>query len=171
MDLNQIWNTIAPYVTGVSLSAVVTAVVCGFLKGAIGKTMSKLNVEKISQNATEKGIEKIKNVSFTQSIQPLVVSEMKKVAEQAEEISKQELIKVQEKYDKIIVILSKLSAYFDDSIGVTETAKEELRQALITALNAPTTAESVIVEEIPKEVASEPLKAKEKPKKAIKVER
>ena len=40
---------------------------------------------------------------------------------------------VDKRYSEIVNILTKLSAYFDNSIAVSETAKQELREALADA--------------------------------------
>lgn len=145
--INQIWEVIAPYVTGISLSGVLGAIIFGCLKGAFNKTISKINVEKISEEATEKGLEKIKGVSFSQSIQPIVESKLKAIEEEANKYIAKQLDEVQEKYDKLVLVLEKLSAYFDNSIGVTEDAKLELKEAINNAKDLPTTIDSTIIEE------------------------
>ncbi len=151
---NEIWVWLVATLGGVSITGIISAVIYGCLKGAFNKTISKINVEKIAQDATEKGVEKVKKISFTHSIQPLVESELKKINEQSVEVLKQSLADVASQYNKVILILEKLSAYFDNSIGVSDNAKEELKQAISEAKNEPTTAESVvdeIVEPTPKQ--------------------
>ena len=44
--LNQIWQTIYPYVAGISVSSIFGAIIYGSLRGAFNKTISRLNVEK-----------------------------------------------------------------------------------------------------------------------------
>ena len=146
--LNEIWVWIMSAVGGVSLSAVISAIIYGCLKGAFNKTISKINVESIADKATEKGVERVKKVSFTHNIQPLVESELKKINEHSVEVLKKELADVQAKYDNVIDILDKLACYFDNSIGVAEEKKEELKQAIAKAQNKPMVAESVVVEEL-----------------------
>lgn len=163
--LNQIWQAIAPYVAGVSVTGILSAIIYGCLKGAFNRTISKINVEKIADKATEKGIEKVKTVSFKHSIQPLVESELEKIDEKVAKQFKEELAKVQDNYDKLVAVLEKLSAYFDGSIGVSEQAKAELKQALADAKNEPKMAESIVVDEI---VVEEPEAAEEPEKQAKK---
>lgn len=133
--LNNLWNTIAPYVSGISVAGILSAVIYGVLRGAFNKTISKINVKEISENATEKGIEKIKEVSFKQSIQPLVESELKKITEQANEYIKSELKEVNENYEKLIGCIEALAKYFDNSIGVPQKAKDELKEKIAIAKN------------------------------------
>ena len=168
--LNQIWQAIAPYVAGISVSGIISTVIYGCLKGAFNRTINKINVEKIANEATDKGVEKVKQISFKHSIQPLVESELAKIDEKVAKQFKEELKKVQDNYDKLVAVLEKLSAYFDGSIGVSEQAKAELKQALTDAKNEPTTAESIvseeIIEEIPKQ-ATEPTETATKSRKAV----
>lgn len=168
--LNQIWQAIAPYVAGISVSGILSAVIYGCLRGAFNRTINKINVDKIADQATDKGVEKVKQISFKHSIQPLVESELTKIDEKVAKQFKEELKKVQDNYNKLVAVLEKLSAYFDGSIGVSERAKAELKQALAEAKNEPTTAESVVSEEIiekaPKQ-ATEPQETAKKSHKAV----
>ena len=135
--LNEIWVWIVSALGGVSLAGVISAAIYGCLKGAFSKTISKINVEKIAKDATDKGIDKVKAVSFSHSIQPLVESELKKINEMSVEVVKKELNEVKAEYKTLINIIKKLSAYFDNSIGVSDTAKQELKQAIAEAENKP----------------------------------
>ena len=146
--LNEIWVWIMSAIGGVSLSAIISTIIYGCLKGAFNKTISKINVESIADKATEKGIERVKKVSFTHNIQPLVESGLEKVNEKAVETLREELVKLDNKYNNIINILEKQAAYFDNSIGVPEEKKAELKQAIVEAQNKPVVAESVVIDEI-----------------------
>ena len=146
--LNEIWVWIVSAVGGLSLSAIISGIIYGALKGAFNKTISKINVEKIADKATEKGVETVKKVSFTHNIQPIVEIELKKINENSTEVLKKELDKVNDNYNKIVNILEKQAAYFDNSIGVPEEKKAELKKAIAEAKNEPMVAESVVVDEL-----------------------
>ena len=146
--LNEIWVWIMSAIGGLSLSAIISSIIYGCLKGAFNKTISKINVESIADKATEKGIERVKKVSFTHNIQPLVESGLEKVNEKAVETLREELVKLDNKYNNIINILETQAAYFDNSIGVPEEKKAELKQAIVEAQNKPVVAESVVIDEI-----------------------
>ena len=169
--LNEIWVWIMSAIGGVSLSAIISAIIYGCLKGAFNKTISKINVESIADKATEKGVERVKKVSFTHNIQPLVESELKKVNEHSVEVLKKELADVQAKYDNVIDILDKLACYFDNSIGVAEEKKAELKQAIAKAQNKPMVAESVVVDEIVEPTQKQAVEPKTDGKSTTKVER
>lgn len=150
---------------GISLAGIMTAILYGCIKGAFNKTISKINVQKIADEATEKGIEKVRKVSFTHSIQPLVESELEKINEKATEVLDKSAQALNAKFDNVILILERLSAYFDNSIGVSEQAKAELKKAIADAKNEVKTAESVVEVEDVKKVE------KTETKKSTKVER
>ena len=169
--LNEIWVWIVSTIGGLSLSAIVSAVIYGSLKGAFNKTISKINVESIADKATEKGVERVKKVSFTHNIQPLVESGLEKVNEKALETLKEELIKLDNKYNNIINILEKQAAYFDNSIGVPEEKKAELKQAIVEAQNKPVVAESVVIDEIVIPTSKQAVEPKPERKSTTKVER
>lgn len=128
--LQSVWTWIASALGGVTLAGIITGIIYGCLKGAFNRAINKINVEKISEKATEKGIDRVKEVTFKHSIQPLVESELKKVNEYSVEVLREELVEVKREYNHVIGILEKLAAYFDNSIGVSESAKKELHQAI-----------------------------------------
>lgn len=169
--LNEIWIWIISAVGGISLSAVISGIIYGCLKGAFNKTISKINVEKIANQATEKGIERVKKVSFTHNIQPLVESELKKINESSVEVLKKELADVQDKYNNVINILEKLACYFDNSIGVAEEKKAELKQAIVRAQNEPMVAECVVDDELVETTTKQAVEPKSEWKTSTKVER
>ena len=169
--LNEIWVWIMSAIGGLSLSAIISSIIYGCLKGAFNKTISKINVESIADKATEKGVERVKKVSFTHNIQPLVESELKKINEHSVEVLKKELDDVQTKYDNVIDILDKLACYFDNSIGVADEKKAELKQAIAKAQNKPMVAESVVVDETVDTSTKQAVEPKTERNSTTKVER
>lgn len=164
--LGEAWTWIVTAFGGVSLAGIISAVIYGCLKGAFNKTIAKLDVNKIADEATDKGVERVKEISFTHSIQPIVESELKKINEASTEVLKQSLADVNNNYEKLLIVIQKLAAYFDNSIGVTEQAKEELRQALADAEKSAITAESIVIVEKPTEEKKEAQKPNEPTRKA-----
>ena len=169
--LSTFWGWILTTVGGISLAGIITAILYGCLKGAFAKTVSKINVEKIAEKATEKGIERVKKVSFTHNIQPLVESELSKINEKSVEVMQETLKEVQEKYDQLIDILDGLAKYFDNSIGVPEDKKTALREKIAKAQNKPVVAESVVVDELDTKVEKKSAKAQNESLNSVSVER
>lgn len=147
--LNQVWQTIAPWIGGTSIGAFIAAVVGFVLKASFNKALNKIDVASVAKTASDKAVERIKDVSFSHSIEPIVISELQKVEENAAKTFAHELSAVNAKYERVIDILTALAAYFDNSVGVSEEAKNALRDALNKAVVTPTTVESVVVEETP----------------------
>ena len=150
--LNSIYVWVLSALAGISISGLISTFIYLALKGAFNKTISKINVQKIAEQATEKGIEKVKKVSFTHNIQPLCESELQKINEKSNEYIKESIKKLEEKLDKVILIQEKQAKYFDNSIGVSDEAKKELKEAIEKAksdLVEPV--ESVVVEETKEE--------------------
>lgn len=176
-SIQQIWDIIAPYVTGTTIGSIVMIAVTTIIKSAIAK-LGKKQDEVFSSKVVAKEVsnemkDEIKNISFEQTIQPLVESELKKVIEAANEYIKQQLKETQEGYNKLINCLEKLAAYFDNSIGVSDEAKTELKQAIeeakVPAEPVNTFETKVVVEEEqPKESVTETKKAS---KKSAEIER
>lgn len=175
-SIQQIWDIIAPYVTGTTIGSVVMIAVTTIIKSAIAK-LGKKQDEIFSSKVVAKEVsnemkDEIKNISFEQTIQPLVESELKKVIEAANEYIKQQLKETQEGYNKLINCLEKLAAYFDNSIGVSDEAKTELKQAIeeakVPAEPVNTFETKVVVEEQPKEIVVENKASK---KKSAEIER
>lgn len=154
MDFSEIWNVIAPYVTGTAGVGLVTLIFTMVIKALFNRAINKVDVKKIATEATEASVEKIKEVSFKQSIQPLVESELKKITEQvmanATKISTEELDKLQTKYDNLLLILENFAKYFDDAISITSEKKQELHSAIQSSKQEAqiTTVETNIVEDV-----------------------
>ena len=103
--LNQFWTNILPAIMSFLGGTIGGAIIAGLVKGGVSKLIGSINVQKIADNATNKGLDKIKKVSFEHSIQPVVESELKKVNEASTELVKQELIEVKAGYANVIEIL------------------------------------------------------------------
>lgn len=162
--LLELWQAIAPYFAGVTISGLISAIIFGCLKGAFNKTINRLNVEKIAETATNKGVEKVKKISFEQSIQPIAESELKKITENANAYIEKQLKEVKLYHENTLLILEALAKYFDNSIGVPEETKANLKNVLT---NAKTRAKlgQVLTQEVKvEEVIEEEVKVAEKAK-------
>ena len=154
--INNIWIWIGSAIGGISLAGIIAAIVYGCLKGAFNRTISKINLEKTSETIANKQMERIKKVSFSQNIQPIVESELRKITDAANEYIKKELDETQKRYDNVINILEKFYAYFDDSL-VSESKKQELKKALEEAKSEVPVSNEIQIKEI---VVEEPKKKK-----------
>lgn len=154
---------------GLSLTGIIIIIVHALIKGLINRIIMKFNVEKMFEACLNKQMEKIKSVSFSQNIQPIVMSEMVKLKEELKEQLSKEIRITQKKYDNLMLVLEKFYAYFDDAL-VSDVKKQELKEAIELAKKEISTPEVIEVKEI---VIEEP-KEKKEPKeqsKATKIER
>lgn len=161
-----VWGWILAAVGGLSFTGILTAVIWVCLKGSFNRAIEKANLKKTQEDAAEqaaeKAVDKIKNVSFKQSLQPVVESQLKKVSEEAQEMVKAELEEVNANYTKLLNVLEALSKYFDNSIGVSEDAKAELKSAIAQAREEKVDEhleEEIKVEQEKEEVAEKPKKS------------
>ena len=174
--LNTIWGYVLPIGGGLTVGAIIVAIALPILKGSVTKIISRLNVEEIEKKAVERGVEQVKNISFTQNIQPLVKSELVKVTEAVTAGLQSNIEKVHNDYISILAIMEKLSAYFDNSIAITDEAKKALKDEIEKAKNAIVTPDIIKVVDDTKETVSavpaavQPAK-EEKKKKSAGVER
>lgn len=169
--LNTIWVWVLTILGSISFGSIFLFVAKLSIGGQVKKLIAKINVKEIADQATEKGVAKVKKISFNHNIQPLVESELVKINEKSTEVLKKELADVQKKYDNLIVIMEKLSAYFDNSIGVAEEKKADLKKAIADAKNDPITAESIVIDEFVDEDVKSVAEPEKPTENTIKVER
>ena len=152
--LAKIWNYALPIGTGVTIGAIFTLVAYICIKAMLNKFATKLNLsskeqELISQIA-DKVIEKLKGTTINGSLEKIAKSELQKITEVNIDLLKQELSQNSAEHYNLILILEKLASYFDNSIGVGEDKKQELKLAIENAKSheiAENSQEIVIVEE------------------------
>lgn len=142
--LSQVWTYIASILSGVTLAGIISAVICGVVKGGFNKTINKLNVEEITEKATQKGIEQVQTITFKHSIEPLVKSELVKVYEETTTRLTEQVKQMESNYNNIINVLEKFSAYFENSL-VSDETKKELKQAIESAKINDLAVESAVV--------------------------
>lgn len=169
---STIWVWIVGALGGLTLTAIITAIICGVLKGAFSRVVEKINVEKIADKATDKGVERVRKISFSHNIQPLVESELKKVHEENAKILEEEIKELKENNLAVINILDKFACYFDNSM-VKQEIKDDLKNEIAKAKqkNAKNEVESIVSNEIVVEDKKVSKKADFEPKNVISVQR
>lgn len=131
---------------GVSLLTIVGFVLWKVLSASFNRALRKINLEKIVDIATDKAVDRIKKVSFSHNIQPVVLSEVKKLGEEIKADVKKEFAEIKENQRKQVVIAEKQASYFEDSI-VSDDKKKALKDAIEDAKQDSVVVESVVVEE------------------------
>lgn len=131
---------------GVSLLAIIGTVIWFTLKAAFNRTIRKINIEKIVEVAVEKSVDRIKKVSFSHNIQPIVLSEVKKLGEEIRAEVENQYAEIKDFQRKQVAIAEKQALYFDDSI-ISDDKKKALKDAIADAKCEPVEVKSVVVEE------------------------
>lgn len=161
---DKIWLTVVSLAGSGALSAIIASIFAFINNARIQKMIT--TAQKLSETEANKGIDKIKTITYKHDIQPIVESELKKINEYSVEVLKKELLVVKLQYDQLIHIVKALSHYFDNAYGINEDAREELNQYLDEAEKAITPTQSaetqVIIEERTEETVVEPVKTSKK---------
>lgn len=174
--LRSFWEAVAPYfgVTGV-LGFIATCILLPLLRGKMQKVGSGFDaslkrfeetVKDAADKAADGAVERIKTLSFKQSIQPLVQSELKKVTERANEYIEGEVVELKASNEQIIAVLAALGAFFDDSI--IPDSKKEAFAAAIKAAQSPVTEQEITVQEVVEEAPAKPVEKRGRKGAAIK---
>lgn len=132
--LNEIWSYIQPWIpTIISVLTAIGAVCYAIYK--IVKLVKELksDTQKTNEQLKNDVVSSFKNVVFKHDIAPLVESKLKSLDEKALAEVKDLIKNNTEKYEKLINILSKFSAFFDDSITISQETKNELKTAISEA--------------------------------------
>lgn len=133
--IKHIWEIIAPYFAGGIVGGIITVFIIPIIKGKITKAASGVNAllekhDAIVKESVNEAVERVKDISFKQSIQPLVESELQKVGEAANAQIENSVKEVVASNARVLGVLEALGAYFDDSVAVTESKKAAFRSAL-----------------------------------------
>ena len=62
--LDKIWAYVLPVGGGITLGAVIIAILVPVIKGVITRAVAKIDVEAVEKKAVDKGLDRIKTVSF-----------------------------------------------------------------------------------------------------------
>ena len=149
-NIKSAWDIIIPIGAGVTIGSIVLFIGVLILKALVSKlvnkTIGEINYKEIASNATEKGIETLKTMHFIQNIEPLAKSELQKVAEQANAMWKERADFFESKWDKAVKVLKVFTEFFDNSVGVPESKKEELKAAFAELESKEQTTENIELE-------------------------
>ena len=171
--LKTIWTSIRPYFIGVTLGGVTSALFFCLFKFYVNKALKKIDDKKLKKDCVEAAKNEVKETTFKVNIQPVVLSEVKKVCEEIKEDANTKLIasneKINEKLEKLENVVVALGNYFDDSIGVSESKKQAFHNA-VEELNTENEVPNIVVVE---QLEVKPIETKEDkaPKKQETIER
>ena len=114
-----------------------------YSEAAIRKFIQKIQVGEIVQKVVDDTMENIKGVAIQIELQPLITTELEKITKQVDEKLELAYEKNNDKLDKVIECFEKLACYFDNSIGVSQEAKDNLHSAINEAKGIADTKENI----------------------------
>lgn len=142
----DIWTILGFSIGGVSVLGLLIGVAITIIKAKAEKIFSRKQLDKSAEYMADKTCEKIKKVTIRQEIQPVLESGLEKVNEKSVVFVKKAVDDLNAKLDQIIRIQEAQAKYFDNSIGVNEEARVELKQAIADAKNTPKIEETQEIE-------------------------
>lgn len=163
----DIWTILGFSLGGVTVLGLCATCLAFMLKAVINRSLARKNIKLAAKEFSNAAKEELGAISFKQTIQPVCESGLAKVNEKSMEFIKKVVEEQNKKLDQIIRIQEAQAKYFDNSIGVNEEARVELKQAIADAKNTPKIEETQEVEII----IDEKKKDEKIDKKQAKIER
>lgn len=125
--LKSIWIWVVGGLSGVSILGIVILIFRSAISSIIQKTIQKLALKQLYDDVQKKAVEDLKEISFSQSLEPIAKSELEKINEKADERLNKEVQKLQNQYENILNVIKLFASYFDDSFMISNDKKEELK--------------------------------------------
>lgn len=130
--LFNVWQSVWAWVIGIICGIGAGTLIAFLLKEVligIGKRIAeKIALKDLYDKTLEESKKGLKQITFKQSIEPLVNSELEKVNEKVDARLTNELAELKRKNDLMLKALQKFASFFDDSYMVNAEKKEELKQ-------------------------------------------
>lgn len=174
-SVKTVWDIVIPVGAGITIGAIVVFIGVVVLKAIFSKLVNNLiggiDYKKIAENATQKGIDTLKTVHFTQNIEPIAKSELLKISEQANAMWEKRAKFFEEKWDKAVKVLEIFTEYFDNSVGVPAEKKAELKSAFAEIKKKDLPPEDTEIELVPEETPIKPSSLDNETKESVLVDR
>jgi len=132
--MESILNWVIPIGGGLTVGAILiavgTAIIKGFISRLVNGNFSPKKMEELAERVAKSSTEKLNNLHFTQTIEPIARSEFMKIREEANAIWEEKYALLDSKYNKAVEVIECFAAFFENSIGVSDEKKEALRKAI-----------------------------------------
>lgn len=129
-EIQALWNTISPYLAGITIGGIISCLFYAFFSGSIKKFINKIQIGDMIQKTIDGTMERVKDLTISVELQPLVATELDRIKYEVSESNKELFYDVMNKMDNLINCFEKLAVYFDNSIGVPQEAKDDLHNAI-----------------------------------------
>ena len=132
-DIQNLWNTISPYLAGITIGGIVSCFFYAFFSAGIKKWINKIQIGDMVEKTVDESMERIKDLSINVQLQPLVNEALQDITKQVIETNKKAYEDVMNKVNNLIECFGKLATYFDNSIAVPQEVKDDLHNAIDNA--------------------------------------
>lgn len=125
--LRNFWIWIIGGFGGISIIGIAILIFRTAISNIINKVIGKLAFKQFYDEVKQKSIDDLKEITFSQSLEPIAKSELEKINEKADERLNKEVQKLQKQYENILNVIKIFASYFDDSFMISNEKKEELK--------------------------------------------
>lgn len=147
--LRHFWEIAAPYfgITGI-FGFIASCILFPLIRGKVQKASMGFDRALAENNKKVEEcfsacVDRVKDISFKQSIQPLVESELEKVNERASAYVEKEVTALRKSNEQLLAAVAAMGAFFDDSYISEE--KKAAFAAAIAAAKVPTAEQDIEV--------------------------
>ena len=133
--LKSIWLWIIGGFSGVSIIGIAILIFRAAISNVINKLIGKLAFKQFYDEVKQKSIDDLKQISFSQSLEPIAKSELEKINEKADERLNKEFQKLYKQNENILNVIKLFASYFDDSFMISNDKKEELKVLIENSKN------------------------------------
>lgn len=144
--LQKAWNIIAPYLTGITIGGIVSALFYAIFSGSIKAFINRINIEKVVNDTIDSTMQKVKGLTINVELEPLVAEKLNAIEETINAKLETVLKDNTEKTNKMIECFGKLATYFDNSVAIPEETKKELHDMVNEALEIGKEKQDEIIE-------------------------
>lgn len=132
-NIQSLWDKVSPYLAGITLGGIVSCFFYAFFSGSIKKFINKISIGDMVEKTVDESMERIKTLTLTLELQPLVAEELEKIEKRVEDANQKAYEKVIESNAKLLIAFDKLASYFDNSIAVPQEVKDDLHKTILEA--------------------------------------
>lgn len=163
-----VWAWVIGIIGGIGFGTLIAFILKTVLTGIGKKIAEKIALKDLYDKTLEESKKGLKQITFKQSIEPLVVSELEKVNERVDARLTNELADLKHQNALMLKALQKFASFFDDSYMVNAEKKEQLKQVFeeYNKLEIPQEQEIIIESHEEEKHEQTTIEAENKPEKA-----
>ena len=144
--IQKAWNIIAPYLTGITIGGIVSALFYAIFSGSIKAFINRINIDKVVNDTIDSTMNKVKGLTINVELEPLVADKLNDIETHINNELDSVLKTTTKKVNMLIECVGKLATYFDNSIAIPEETKKELHELVDKALEIDKPKQETVIE-------------------------